>query len=167
MGTPGRSQRPHRQAAHKADEENQGQITAPPMGESSPIAILRNAQAWTGQGHASPSSCMPCCSLPVVDYHFNCKCAAAESQDQGGQPLVPPWCQHPVTGSLVTTAGIHFGPLNWPFVEVSGLEPRPLHCECLVLGVLTRAFPRTSLVAAFRSPQVPSRTLSFPLDKDT
>jgi hypothetical protein len=39
------------------------------------------------------------------------------------------------------------------------LNPRPLHCESTVLSVLTRPFPRTFLVAAFRSPQVPSRSL--------
>ena len=33
---------------------------------------------------------------------------------------------------------------------------RPLHCESLALIVLTRPFPMTFLVAAFRSPQVPA-----------
>ena len=32
---------------------------------------------------------------------------------------------------------------------------------------MTRFFPRAFLVAALRSPQVPSRSLSFPLDKVT
>jgi hypothetical protein len=32
---------------------------------------------------------------------------------------------------------------------------------------LTRAFPMTFLVVALRSPHVPSRSLSFPLDKIT
>lgn len=45
--------------------------------------------------------------------------------------------------------------------------PRPLHCERLSLSVLTRSFPRTFLVAAFRSPEVPSRSRSFALDKVT
>jgi hypothetical protein len=47
-----------------------------------------------------------------------------------------------------------------------GVEVKGLHCESVVRGVLTRDFPMTFLVAALRSPQVPSRSLGFPHDKD-
>ena len=42
-----------------------------------------------------------------------------------------------------------------------------VHCERTGLSLLTRSFPRTFLVAAFRPPQVPSSSISFPLDKVT
>ena len=99
LGTPGRGQRPHRQATHQADEDNQGEVATLAMAESGPIAIPRHAQALPSQGHASPLSCMPCAPRPWPAYPFHCKCAAAQSQDQGGQPLDPPSYQHHVMGS--------------------------------------------------------------------
>ena len=47
------------------------------------------------------------------------------------------------------------------------MNPRPLHCERLGRGLLTRIFSRIFLVGGFRSPQVPSRSLPFPLDEVT
>ena len=44
---------------------------------------------------------------------------------------------------------------------------RPLHCESGDPGILTRMFSKTLLVAVFQSPQAPSESLPFPLDKDT
>ena len=61
-----------------------------------------------------------------------------------------------------TTLTRDFGP-----VEVKGLEPSPSALRMYDSRSLTRAFPRTFLVAAFRSPQVPSRSLAFHLGKDT
>jgi hypothetical protein len=59
-------------------------------------------------------------------------------------------------------------PLTWAFGGGDGIRTHGLYiAKVRLLSVLTRPFPRTFLVAAFRSPQVPSRSLSFPLDKDT
>jgi len=60
-------------------------------------------------------------------------------------------------------------PLNWAFgpVEVKGLEPSASALRTYSSQRFDRPFPRSFLVAAFRSPQVTSRSLPFPLDKNT
>ena len=55
-----------------------------------------------------------------------------------------------------------FGP-----VEVKGFEPSSSALRMSGSRCFDQGFPRTFLVAAFRSPQLPSRSLSFPLGKDT
>ena len=52
-------------------------------------------------------------------------------------------------------------------VEVMGFEPTASTLRMWSSRPLTRLFSRAFLVAAFRSPQVPSRSLSFSLNKDT
>jgi hypothetical protein len=64
-------------------------------------------------------------------------------------------------------AGIHFRPVNWPFVEVKGLEPSASALRKCGSQRFDQALRRTFLVEALLSPQAPSRSLPFALDKVT
>ena len=67
----------------------------------------------------------------------------------------------------VLTGDSTASPVTWPLVEVKGLEPSASTLRKYGSQPLTRPFLTTFLVTTFRSPQAPSRSLPFPLDRDT
>ena len=55
LGTAGCGRRAHGQPADQADEQDQGEIAAPPTAEGGPVPVRRHPQALAAQGHAARS----------------------------------------------------------------------------------------------------------------